>query len=405
MAGIRYEHENVITIYKFGRWKSRRSGNMLSGGHIVDPSKACKDMERKMKNMELEIVELKKQNAVLKKELQDFKTSKLQKGEAGVALGDSAFLMFIPEEIVYDHIRPSYRLHVTCKQMWNTVPKEVRGWLSSLQDESCSNKRSASSSSSDGRDFKTPGGFVYGRLFHQLVLSNVLFDWFWRQDCTPDQRLCTAAAGFGDVKMMEKLYAIGGKFEKPACDLAAFKGNFSVVKWLREKGGESWEQATCKRAAAGGHLEIVKWALENGSVCDKYACAFAAAGGQIEVLKWMYSSGNGFDKSNCFAGAVRLSQIKVLEWMNGEEGLYWDDIVCATMAARCGSINVLKWLGSNECSWDKSIFNAAARGGHIEILEFLMTNGCPCERIVCMNDAYHNGQYKTVQWLNDHVPA
>ena len=60
--------------------------------------------------------------------------------------------------------------------------------------------------------------------------------------------------------MMEKLYAIGGKFEKPACDLAAFKGNFSVVKWLREKGEsrESWEQATCKRAAAGGHLEIVK---------------------------------------------------------------------------------------------------------------------------------------------------
>ena len=398
---------------------------MLSGGHTVDPSN---DMERKMKNMELEIDELKKQNAVLKKELQDFKTSKLQKEEARVAVDESALLMFIPEEILYDHIRPSYRLHVTCKQMWNAVPEEVRGWLSSLKDEMYSDKRSAS----DCRGFKTPGGFVYGRLFHQLVLSNVLLDWFWRQDCTPNKRLCTAAAGFGDAKMMEKLYAIGGKFEKPACDLAAFKGNFSVVKWLREKGEsrESWEQATCKRAAAGGHLEIVKWAVENGSVCDKYACqraaagghleivkwavengsvcdkyacAFAAAGGQIEVLKWMYSSGNGFDKGTCFAGAVRLSQIKVLEWMNGE-GLCWNDIVCATMAARCGAINVLKWLGNNGCLWDKPVFNAAARGGHIEILEFLMTNGCPWERVVCMNDAYHNGQYKTVRWLSDHVP-
>lgn len=394
VCGIKYEHRNNVTICKCERYKARFSEHMLSGGHAVDP---CNDMERKMKNMELEIFELKKENAVLKKELQDVKASKLQKGEVRVAVDKSDLLMLLPEEILYDHIRPSYELHVTCKQMWNAVPEEVRKWLSSLRDEVDAYRRA-----SDCRDFKTPGGFVYGRSFHQLVLSSVLFDWFLRQESTPNNKLCTAAAGFGDVKMMEKLYAKGGKFEKTACDLAAFKGNFPVVKWLREK-AECWEHVTCKRAAHGGHLEIFKWAIEGGSVCDKYACAFAARGGHIDVLKWMYSTGHGFDKASCFGAAVRFGQIKVLEWMN-DVGIHWNDVVCATMAARCGAINVLEWLGTNGCSWDRSMFNAAARGGHIAILEFLMTNGCPWDRIVCMNDAYHNGQYKTVKWLSDHVP-
>lgn len=55
------------------------------------------------------------------------------------------------------------------------------------------------------------------------------------------------------------------------CELAAWNGNLSVLKWARENGCQ-WNSYICASAAHNGHLEVLKWGRENGCDWDKLYC-------------------------------------------------------------------------------------------------------------------------------------
>lgn len=100
-----------------------------------------------------------------------------------------------------------------------------------------------------------------------------------------------AAAQYGDVKLLEFLYARGCPWNAVACMEAAKAGKLKALMWLRERRCPWDQRRLCTNAAAKGHLEVVQWAYANGCECNELTCQLAATGGHLEVLQWLRSEG------------------------------------------------------------------------------------------------------------------
>ncbi len=63
---------------------------------------------------------------------------------------------------------------------------------------------------------------------------------------------------------------------------AAGSGNLELLQWLRANGC-AWGDTTCATAAQHGHLHILKWARVNGCEWSWQTCAAAAEARDAEM--------------------------------------------------------------------------------------------------------------------------
>lgn len=66
-------------------------------------------------------------------------------------------------------------------------------------------------------------------------------------------------------EVLEYLYENDCPRDERACDYAAKRNNFEMLRWLH-KHGYPWDEETCRSAL--GNLEMFQWVLEHGCPFD-----------------------------------------------------------------------------------------------------------------------------------------
>ena len=77
------------------------------------------------------------------------------------------------------------------------------------------------------------------------------------------------------------------------------------------------------------------------------------------------------------------------------------------MAATSGNLKMLQWLRGQEppCPWDAYTCQKAAAAGHLEVLKWLRSQEppYPWDVAACLGDARPKGHANVVDWLEMHV--
>lgn len=207
----------------------------------------------------------------------------------------------------------------------------------------------------------------------------------------------STAARNGHLEILKQtislILRIGDKrYNEHFFNSAAEFGDIAVLEWLRielcgENGTCTWNESACQAAASKGHYDVVKWLHTNGSPSTwridwqtfNYVVDRPPRDGQLEMLQWLRDNNYPWTAAACTA-AVRHENFEVLKWLrsapNEEDRCPWCSDACSS-AARHGYFEILKWLRHNGCSWNEQTFSSAVCGGDWEILKWLKHNGCP----------------------------
>ena len=105
-----------------------------------------------------------------------------------------------------------------------------------------------------------------------------------------DSIVCDIIAWHGNLSLLKWARNNGYVWTKKTCKCAAKGGHLEVLKYLHENGCP-WGYSTCMSAAEGGHLECLKYAHENNCLWDRFTCSFAAYNGHLECLKYAHENG------------------------------------------------------------------------------------------------------------------
>ena len=202
------------------------------------------------------------------------------------------------------------------------------------------------------------------------------------------------AAEKGDFEILQWLRAEGCPLDKSTCCAAALGGHLEILQWLRAEGCP-WGAATSSSAALGGHLRVLQWARDEGCPWNMSTCWAAATGGHLEVLQWARAKGCPWDAYTCAAAALK-GHLEVLQWARAE-GCPWDEETCS-WAAKGGHLEVLQWARSEGCPWNTDTCKSAAERGHVEVLQWARAAGCPCHVSECIAVAERRHP-DVAQWL------
>jgi hypothetical protein len=109
----------------------------------------------------------------------------------------------------------------------------------------------------------------------------------WRKDCGSYRaaEMCAAAAGGGQLAVLQWLWAEGCEWDEGTCGAAAEGGHLVVLQWARANGCE-WGEETCSAAAEGGHLAVLQWARANGCTWRQADCLLMARAGS-KTHEWI----------------------------------------------------------------------------------------------------------------------
>lgn len=317
-------------------------------------------------------------------------------------VSSEASILCISGEVFFGYVQASF--FATCNELWASVPKEVRYWLSTGRGTT---------------DWMKEEDMVYECCCKVLAGSELLVRWFLNQGCVPNAQLLIEAAGQGQLEVLKRcavacdglqitgmcpdplgrLQVVGGDdVEEMICMKAARNGQLDVVKWLTMDGTEwkDWQTSICTSAAAGGHFDLLKWARLAGCKWDVLTSGCAAASGHLELLQWCVEKGCKMDNRTS-ALAARAGHLNVLEWAFAN-GCPWDEFECGTMGVMSGSIDVVKFLKRMGCAWTTFDLNSAALKGNVDVVEYLHKHGCNFDTTTCKS-AVTGGNLEMLQWL------
>ncbi|KAF8062660.1 HET-E1 [Scenedesmus sp. PABB004] len=184
------------------------------------------------------------------------------------------------------------------------------------------------------------------------------------------RRLAGARAACGDVPGLAWLRGAGCEIDSDVCSAAAGHGQLAVLEWARGEGLDL--RFVCCTAARAGHLTVLEWA-RGKRLSLRDVCSSAAEGGQMAVLRWARAQ---------------------------TPPLPWGGDVC-TIAAQHSDLEMLRWLRAQDkpAPWDEDTCWAAAHSGQLEALRWLRANGCPWWRAECERWAEAEGHEAVAAWM------
>eukprot|EP00611_Tribonema_gayanum_P002320 TRINITY_DN116_c0_g1_i1.p1 TRINITY_DN116_c0_g1~~TRINITY_DN116_c0_g1_i1.p1 ORF type:complete len:380 (-),score=26.06 TRINITY_DN116_c0_g1_i1:93-1232(-) len=233
-----------------------------------------------------------------------------------------------------------------------------------------------------------------------MVASAPLIQWAFTNGCKVTARTLFHAVTSGTLKAMQFVYANMPHRHRdiiqdwPVCNAAAGRGDLEMLQWARSKGCYL-HHFTGAAAARGGHLEVLQWAHANGCPSDAGTCAAAASGGHLEVLRWLHDVRCEWDQSTCDCAADG-GHLGTLQYA-ARRGCPWTRWTCYNAAYR-GHLQLLHWAHAHGCPCDTGTCSWAVRGGHLHVLQWLHEVGCPCNEDACACAAWA-GRLDILQWL------
>ncbi len=243
------------------------------------------------------------------------------------------------------------------------------------------------------------------RLFNAAANNRLdIFEWLksvgiaWREDIA-----MRSAARHGHNTLMEFFLDNGATWYVPYCEIAAHRGNISILELARKR--NLWcDIAWCLSIAAQeGHSHVIKWAFslpdiyevnDHTSLC--YLAARAGLTDQLEILTEQYGCPLSIV---VFVEAARGGHIETMVWLKNN-GCLWNAAACASAAA-AGQLEALQWLREHGCPWNRLTCADAAATGQLEVLQWARENGCPWDKEQCLNHAILFDKHNVIAWIQN----
>jgi hypothetical protein len=182
------------------------------------------------------------------------------------------------------------------------------------------------------------------------------------------------AAESAQLPILQFLYAKGIFLDPMACEVAARRGDFVTLRWLREH-------------ECGWHTNLV--------------LPVAASSGNTKMMAWIIKQPGIVPNAGIIAAAARMGHTAMCEYLHAEH-FPWNVSAC-TSAASSGHVGTLRWLHEHDCPWSAArTCEAAAAGGSIAAIEYVLQQGLvftPELLTVTLNAAGAHNKLAAAQWM------
>lgn len=265
-------------------------------------------------------------------------------------------------------------------------------------------------------------GDQHQTLCRKLAAAGLLTELQWAraQGCRWDILVFAAAAGSGNLALLEYLYAMQCPADGPvAVRAAARHGHRPVLEWLAARCGVPVRtNAALEEAAAGGHVELVKWLCLQAPLSDEdfHHGLIVSNSGHRDLALWAASLPGAKLSPDDLGGVVERGDMVTMQALLAQHpGVYrltaWDDHLMA-YAALGGHIAMMAFLREHGCPWNSWVTEFAARANHLAALQWLHAHGCPFWLVTqdgkfgqVWKDALRGrGDRALLQWLKDLAP-
>ncbi|EFA75853.1 hypothetical protein PPL_10424 [Heterostelium album PN500] len=217
-------------------------------------------------------------------------------------------------------------------------------------------------------------------------------------------KLINVAAERGNLTIIKWLHENKvGRASHRAMDDACRKGYLNIVEYLhvnRTEGCSAIE--AMEDASYNGHLEIVKWIHFNCSseYVSYLVMDYAATKGHLLIVEWLHSVVNAICSGDALDGAAGNGHLEVVKYLH----FNIEDISCSHRAmddaAKNGFLDIVKFLHENRTEGGtRKILNYAAANGHVETVEWLVRNRSERGSHFAFQDAVYKGHLDMVKWL------
>lgn len=208
--------------------------------------------------------------------------------------------------------------------------------------------------------------------------------------------LCYAAVEYRNMELLTAARHYGCPPGPDLCQLAASKGDFNMLRFLRDELRQPINEDVFVAAAIYGDITMLKWLHYAGCEWDSRVCHELTRMGRLSSLQWVHYRGCPWDERVCQL-AAQYGYLHILQWAH-YQGCPWDKQTFQA-AALCGNLEILVWLRKQRCPWDEWVcINAAARG-YLDVLQWAYYNGAPLDAHV-REYAVMFSQRKILEWLD-----
>jgi len=161
------------------------------------------------------------------------------------------------------------------------------------------------------------------------------------------------------------------------CWRVAQTNQLELLKWAREEKKCEWDVGTIEAAAGQGNLEMVQYCVANECPIDAYTCARAAKDGHLECLKYLREEAKAPWTWGTTNWAAQNGHLHILEYLVERKFDQYSEWVCILAAAH-GHLDCLKYLHETaKAPWDYMAVRYAHKNNQTDCVQYLLDNNCP----------------------------
>jgi len=201
---------------------------------------------------------------------------------------------------------------------------------------------------------------------------------------------------------------ITNKKLKNVMDDAVCHENLELVKILHERGFNCTEKVI-DLAAYKNNFEIIKWLHDNISNigCTQKAMDIAASKGNIEIIRYLHKEYELEITEKTINYAIVNNHFELSEYLYEKNKNYKVSQIVLYEICKLGYIEILQWIYKTieigDDIDDKQNLYTAAVNGHLEIVQYLHETRSPKNKdyhIAIVNELYSLGYYKIIMYLH-----
>lgn len=198
------------------------------------------------------------------------------------------------------------------------------------------------------------------------------------------------------VEVLNWVLSKGFRMNHNAMRCAVCLGDMNMVRLILKSLGKSYKvrAGLAILAASRGNYDVVKFLKKSGCKLNADIFAIVAQRCDFEMMKWLHQQKCPFNKQ-VFPNVASNGRLDVMCWLLNK-GCFWNFRVYLK-AITTNRLDVVQFAFENKCPSSEYLCLTAARGGCVDILKYMLSKGFPYNNRIFINIMMLD-DYDLFQW-------